>query len=205
LGRCEQEAAQWFLHRGYAVAFALRRGYGETGGQDAENVGSCQRPDFVRAGAESAIDVDAVVNYFTGNFAFIRPDSAVVVGQSAGGWASIAYDSFPHARVSAFINMAGVRGGHRDNLPNDNCRPDLLIDAAEHFGRTATTPMLWIYTKNDSFFAPQLASGLWHAFTRGGGKGDFNQLGAFSTDGHRLFFGHGGSEIWGPIVDRYLK
>jgi hypothetical protein len=32
LGRCDQEAAQWFLNRGYVVAFVLRRGYGETGG-----------------------------------------------------------------------------------------------------------------------------------------------------------------------------
>jgi hypothetical protein len=40
LGRCDQEAAQWFLNRGYAVAFVLRRGYGETGGvADFERLG----------------------------------------------------------------------------------------------------------------------------------------------------------------------
>jgi hypothetical protein len=32
LGRCDQQSAQWFLKRGFAVLFALRRGYGATGG-----------------------------------------------------------------------------------------------------------------------------------------------------------------------------
>jgi hypothetical protein len=26
----------------------------------------------------------------------------------------------------------------------------------------------------------------------------------FDTDGHRLFFGPGGSTVWGPLVERYL-
>src|SRR5271168_3631534 len=47
LGRCDQEAAQWFLSRGYVIAFVLRRGYGETGGAWAEDPFGCAHPDFV--------------------------------------------------------------------------------------------------------------------------------------------------------------
>ena len=70
--------------------------------------------------------------------------------------------------------------------------------------RTATTRMLWIYTQNDSFFAPTIATALYTAYTNSGGKAEFYQLPAFGSDGHRLFFGMGGSGIWGPLVEHYL-
>jgi hypothetical protein len=64
--------------------------------------------------------------------------------------------------------------------------------------------MLWIYAENDSFFAPSIARSMWQAFTTAGGKADLKQLGVFDDDGHRLFFGSGGSAIWGPLVEQYL-
>ena len=203
LGRCDQEAAQWFLSRGYVVAFVLRRGYGETGGAWAEDAQGCPRPLYVAGGLETARDIDAAVSYATA-LPFVRHEGAVVVGQSAGGWGAIAYDSMPHPKVSAFVVMAGGRGGHVHGRPNDNCRPDLLAASAGHFGATAATPMLWIYTANDSYFSPSIARALWHAFTAAGGKAELEQPGPYGTDGHRLFFGPGGSAVWGPFVERYL-
>jgi dienelactone hydrolase len=203
LGRCDQEAARWFLRRGYVVAFALRRGYGKTGGEWAEGYGECSDPNFERGGLSTARDIDAIVNYATA-LPFVRPDGVVVVGQSAGGWGTIAYDSRSHPKVAAFINFAGGRGGHRDNMPNRNCREDVLIEAAGRYGSTATTPMLWLYTANDSFFAPPLASAMWRAFTAAGGKGDFEQPGPSGNDGHGFFSQPGSSLTWGPLVERYL-
>ena len=83
LGRCDQEAAQWFLSRGFAVAFVLRRGYGETGGGWAEDPLGCSHPDYVRGGIETAIDIDAAVAFLTGQ-PEVKPSDAIVVGQSAG-------------------------------------------------------------------------------------------------------------------------
>ena len=203
LARCDQEAARWFLDRGYVVVFALRRGYGATGGEWAEGAGGCNRPDYVHAGIETARDIDAIVNYAT-RLPFVRPNGAVVVGQSAGGWGAIAYDSLPHPKVAAFIVMAGGRGGHEDYMPNLNCRPDRLADAAGHYGATATTPMLWVYAANDSFFSPAIARALYGAFTRAGGRATLEQPGPYDGDGHQLFFGFGGSAIWGPMVEQYL-
>ena len=200
---CNSEAARWFLDRGFLVAVSLRRGYGATGCDWAEAPGSCSNPDFVRAGLETARDIAATAEY-AATPPFARPGGVVLVGQSAGGWGAVAYDTTPHPRVTAVINMAGGRGGHHDNLPNSNCRPDLLAEAAGRFGRNASTPMLWIYTENDSYFSPSIAAALYSAFTRSGGKAQFNQPGAYGADGHRLFFGPGGSPIWGPIVERYL-
>jgi dienelactone hydrolase len=203
LGRCDQEAAQWFLSRGFAVAFVLRRGYGETGGGWAEDPLGCSHPDYVRGGSETAIDIDAAVDFMTGQ-PEVKPSGAIVVGQSAGGWGAIAYASVAHPKVAAFVVMAGGRGGHHDNRPNNNCRPDLLADAAGRFGKTARTPMLWIYTQNDSYFAPSIARAMYRSFTSAGGVADFEQPGPYGTDGHRLFFGPGGSVVWGPLVERYL-
>jgi dienelactone hydrolase len=203
LGRCESEAAQWFLTRGYVVAFALRRGYGATGGSFAEDIGNCAHPDFMNAGLETARDIDAVVEYATA-LPFVSPSGAIVVGQSAGGWGTIAYAATPHPKVSGYVVMAGGRGGHEHDQPNHNCRPDLLAEAAGRFGRTARAPMLWIYTANDSYFAPDVAQAMWRAFSAAGGQARLEQLGPFDGDGHHLFFGPGGSAVWGPLLEKYL-
>lgn len=204
LGRCEDEAARWFLERGYVVALPLRRGYGEGGGAQADDSGECPYPDFTRAGVETARDIDATVRYAL-TLPFVRAAGAVIVGQSAGGWGAIAYDALPHPGAVGFVVMAGGRGGHYQDRPFNNCRPDLLIASARRFGRSARAPMLWIYTANDSYFSPSLAHALWEAFTATGGVAELQQLGPFGGDGHQLFYGAGGSEVWGPIVGRFLK
>ena len=200
---CSDEAAQWFLSRGNVVMFPLRRGYGATGGGWQEGYGGCARADYHDAGLTTARDINAAVDYAT-TLPFVRPDGAVVVGQSAGGWGVIAYDSVPHPRVSAFVVFAGGRGGHILNISNNSCHPDHLVEAAGRYARTASTPMLWVYAQNDTFFAPPLAEAMHRAFTDAGGKATLVQPGPFPVDGHNLFFGQGGSAVWGPIVDRYL-
>ena len=133
-----------------------------------------------------------------------RPDGVILIGQSAGGWGVVAYDSQPHPKVAALISMAGGRGGHEDNQPNQNCRPDALAAAAGVFGAHASTPMLWIYTANDSFFAPPIAAALPDSFVEAGGQAELHQLDPFGSDGHALFFSQGGSAIWGPLVAAHL-
>jgi len=200
---CDSEAARWFLDRGYAVIASMRRGFGATGGVEAEFAGSCNQPDYVHSGIEAARDLVATVDYAAA-LPFVLPQGVVVVGQSAGGLAALAYNSLPHPIVTALVSMAGGRGGHAHNQPNSNCQPELLSEAAGRFGRTATTPMLWIYAENDSFFAPAIAAAMYAAYTQNGGTAEFAQLGPYDSDGHRLFFGPGGSQIWGPLVERYL-
>jgi len=203
---CNSEAARWFLDRGFAVVAAMRRGYGATGGaMDDAFPTTCDRGlrDYARNGLTTAADIAATVDY-AATLPFVRPSGVVVVGQSAGGLGTIAYDSLPHPRVSAMVNFAGGNGGHRDQLPNNNCQPEQLAAGAGALARGATTPMLWIYAANDSFFSPEIASAMYAAYTQNGGRAEFNPLGPFGDDGHRLFTGRGGSTIWGPLVERYL-
>jgi hypothetical protein len=64
--------------------------------------------------------------------------------------------------------------------------------------------MLWVYAANDTYFAPPIATALYQAFTAAGGTADLVRPEPYDGDGHRLFFGPGGSAIWGPVVERYL-
>ncbi len=201
---CDSEASQWFPRRRDIVVYALRRGYGETGGNWAETYGSCRDPDYVHAGLETARDIGAIVDYAIA-LPFARPDGAIVVGQSAGGWGTIAYASLPHPKVAALVVFAGARCGHRDDMPDSNCRPERLAEAAGVFGGTSRSPMLWIYARNDIFFRPEIAEAVHAAFTRAGGQATLVQPASYDDEGHRLFLGDGRPAIWGPPVTRYLE
>jgi hypothetical protein len=45
---------------------------------------------------------------------------------------------------------------------------------------------------------------MYRSFTSAGGVASLEQPGPYDSDGHKLFFGAGGSAIWGPLVERYL-
>jgi len=202
---CNSESARWFLDRGFIVVAGMRRGYGATGGAMHDMMPRCDREqrDYARNGLTTAADLAATIDY-AAMLPFAQRTGIVLVGQSAGGWGAIAYDSLPHPRVSAIVNFAGGNGGHFNEIPNANCQPERLEADAGVLARGATTPMLWIYAANDSFFAPPIAAAMYDAYVRNGGRAEFHQLGPFGDDGHHLFVGRGGSAIWGPLVERYL-
>jgi dienelactone hydrolase len=200
---CDSETVRWFLEHGFVVVLPMRRGYGLTGGTWDESDGACSAADYVQGGRESARDIAAVLDYAT-TLPFARRDGVVLVGQSAGGWATLAMAARGDPRIAAYVDMAGGRGGHYRNQANSNCRPDQLALAAGRFGATARARMLWVFAANDSFFAPDIVQAMYSAFTAAGGRAELHQLGAFGTDGHNLFWAGGGSPIWGPLVERHL-
>lgn len=196
-------AASWFVKQGYVVVVPLRRGYGETGGRWNENYGSCDAGDFYGAGVEAAKDVDAAVQYMRTQ-PFALPDRTLIVGQSAGGWATVAYSARNPSGVPAMVNFAGGRGGRNMNMPNNNCAPRNLIDAAGRFGRTARVPTLWVFTQNDSFFDPDLSRRMAEAYKAAGGNADYRLLPAFGNDGHSLFGAANGVAVWSPLVQSFI-
>ncbi len=201
---CDSEAPQWFLAKGYIVMSPLRRGYGATGGSWEEKYGGCDNPDYVRAGLETARDIKAAVD-FVPKLPNAKPDQITVVGQSAGGWGVIALNSVEHSHVTALINMAGGRGGHHGPNADQNCAPDKLAAAAAQFGKTSNTPMIWIYSENDSFFSPIISKSLYEAFSKSGGKAQFILKPPFKNDGHSEFSAKGGTQVWGKDVELYLS
>ena len=78
-----------FTSRGFVVVMPLRRGYGDTGGRDREGYGRCDSPDFVSPSYSAADDIYAAIKYFRRTDGMSN-HGAIVIGQSAGGMATIA-------------------------------------------------------------------------------------------------------------------
>ena len=197
--------SSFFLSRGHVVALPLRRGYGESGGSWAEGYGSCDLPDYFNAGLQGAADIQATIDFMRAQ-PYVAPDRTIVVGQSAGGWATIALSSRNPPGVAAMINFAGGRGGHQKLAGGGigNCTPRALVDAAARYGATARVPMLWIYAENDSFFEPSLAKRMVEAYDGAGGKATYRPVGAFGRDGHSLAGSSNGNSVWSPLVESFL-
>jgi dienelactone hydrolase len=207
-----RDAAFWFARRGYLVVSPAGPGYGAGGMDDParglygsffSKIGKCSNPNFRDAGLAIAKYDIATIKYLTDQKA-ILPDRTIIVGQSAGGWGSIALASQNPAGVKAVVVFAGGRGGRVDGKPNNNCAPDRLVAATAEFGRTARVPMLWIYTRNDTFFGPDLSTRMHEAFIRAGGNAEYHLLDAFGNDGHFLIDASNGVEIWSPFVSKFL-
>lgn len=193
--------SSFFVARGYVVALPLRRGYGATGGSWAEDYGRCSNPDYFNAGLQTAADIKATIDYMRTQ-PFILPDRTIVVGQSAGGWGTLALSSLNPPGVPGMIDFAGGRGGHQPGV--GNCAPDALVKAAGKYGTTARVPLLWITTENDTFFEPKLVRAMVDAYKSAGGQVTHRPLGAFGKDGHNLASSESGASIWQPLVSDFL-
>src|SRR5690606_405420 len=127
-------AAEFFVRRGYAVIVPQRPGHGDTGGPYLEGRdGPCETADYVRSGLAVADSIQAAIDYMPRQ-SFVKRSGVVVIGQSAGGWGSLALASRNPRNVAAIINFAGGRGGRVHNRPNNNCAPEKLVAAAGMFG-----------------------------------------------------------------------
>ena len=208
-----RDAALWFARHGYVVVAPIRPGYGATAIEIPERglfglffsgVGDCSDANFRDAGLAIA-SLDMWVIEYMSTQSFIKRNDVVVVGQSGGGWGAIALASQNPKSVRAMIGFEAGRGGHLNGIPNNNCAPDRLVDAAAQFGRTARIPMLWIYTHNDSYFGPDLSMRLASAFQAAGGNVEYHLLPDFGADGHFFIDSPDAVRIWAPLVGEFLR
>ena len=195
-GKTLQAQAEAYATNGVAVAVPIRRGYGGNGKWE-EGFGACEHPDYYDAGLAGADDIDAAIAAF-----LKRPDidasRVVLMGVSAGGWASLA--AATKGDVLGVVNFAGGRGS---SAPDTVCNEDDLIYAAGRYGAESRhLPELWIYSQNDHFFGPSLAHRLFDAFTTAGGKATFMAAPAYGDDGHKYF---DDVNAWKPTVDGFLR
>jgi dienelactone hydrolase len=207
-----RDAAMWFARRGYLVVAPVGSGYGASAidiperglyGPFFSKIGSCTNPNFRDAGmAVAQLDL-WIIDYMAAEKKIV-PKDVIVIGQSAGGWASIALSSVNPPQVKAIITFAAGRGGRVDGKPNNNCAPDRLVEAITEFGRTSRVPMLWIYIANDTFFGPTLSKRMHEAFTAAGGNAEYHLLPPFGDDGHFLVGSADSIPIWAPLVGAFL-
>jgi invasion protein IalB/pimeloyl-ACP methyl ester carboxylesterase len=206
-----RDAAFWFARHGYFVISPLRYGASSLDDKDRglygavfAHVGSCDNPNFRGAGLAIATLNEWVIENMQKKKQ-IAPGKVIVVGQSGGGWGSIALASRNPSSVRAIITFAAGRGGRVDGKPNNNCAPDKLVTATGDFGRTARVPMLWIYAENDSYFGPELTKRMHDAFTAAGGDAEYHLLPAFGNDGHFMIDSPDAVPLWAPLVSQFLE
>jgi dienelactone hydrolase len=192
-----------FVELGFAVIVPIRRGFGATGGTYEEDAGSCKHPDYTSAGNEAAKDVLAALAYAE-TMPEIDRNHIVFVGQSAGGFASLAAASFAPSGLVAVINFSGGRGGNPSKHPGMPCGPQQMADTIGHFASTTRVPVLWHYVQNDLFFEPDVVATWFAAFKAAGAQGEMVVEPPFGRNGHGMFAVKDSIPIWLPHVEQFL-
>jgi len=185
--------AYYFLSRGYAVALPMMRGFAESGGEIVLH--GC---DVARVARDNAKDIRAVIGFMA-----TQPDidssRVVVIGQSFGGWNTLALGADPPPNVVGLINFVG---GMRTSGCIDT-NPGLIAGASE-FGRRTHVPSIWFYGDNDSLFPSPLWRSMYDHYVANGAKAELVALGRFNTDSHVMSKFPESLPIWTPHFDEFL-
>jgi dienelactone hydrolase len=197
-----EEAARYFVRKGFAVLVPTRLGYGDTGQDlDPEESGACFFKNYQPTLDVAADEVLAAVDYAR-TLPWVDSRRIVLMGQSVGGIVSAAAAALNPPGVVTAINFAGGAGGDPATHPGIPCDAPQLQQAYADMGRSAHIPMLWVYTRNDLYFGPQVSQAWANAYQAGGAPLDYRLLDPFSGNGHCLFAD--GGNVWMPLLDDYL-
>ena len=187
-------AARYFLERGYVVLVPMRLGFSQSGGTFLDS--SCS---IKSDGLYQAESIAAAIDY-AHTLPYIDKKQTLIVGQSAGGWATLAYGaSKPDKSVKGLVNFAGGYKRERCSWSGE------LIGGAADFGKETTVPAIWFYGDNDSYFPRDVSDAMFGAYRTGNPKAQFVAYGTFSGDSHMLFPTPSGRVIWEPHLTRFLE
>lgn len=187
-------AVRFFMARGYAVVVPMRQGFSKSTGSYIG--GGC---NIESNGREQAGDVAAVLDYASAQ-PWADKSRIVVVGQSHGGWTTLAFGTLHYPGVKGLIDFAG-------GLRQEECVgwQNGLIGAAGTYGKETRTPSLWFYGDNDSYFPPFTWKGMHESYVAAGGQARLVAFGTFGGDSHAMFGSPAGAPIWQPEVANFLR
>ena len=197
------QQVRYFTARGFAVLVPTRIGYGALGiSPDPEDSGACKNKSYAEMAAAASTEILAVLGYAKQQ-PYLDASRLLLVGQSVGGYTSIATAAQNPPGLMATINFAGGSGGDPVAHPSQPCEGYKLERMYANFGSTSKLPSLWIYTENDLYFGPRYSQA-WHAaFVAAGGVAEFHLLPPFENNGHSLFTK--GIALWTPVVQQFLE
>lgn len=203
-GRQRYEAlARRLVGQGYAVLVPTRVGYGPTTDDfDPEAAGLCQqlRP---LAAAEAAADQVLAAVAFARSLPWVDSSRWLAIGQSVGGFATLAVVARQPPGLQAAVNFSGGIGGHPEARTGQPCGAAEQQRLWQQLGAGSRLPVLWLYWQNDRYWGPDWPRRWAQAWNDGGGQALFHQLPPSGSDGHAGL--HADTASWGPIVDDYLE
>ena len=196
---------EW-VRRGYAVIVPVRRGYGASGGAKfGDSYGTCSTPDFRRAGEGAALDLLATIEWARTQ-SDLDQERWLLVGQSAGGFASIYTASKRPDGLVAVLAFAPGRGGRPDTHPGQPCAPEPVARLFASIAPSITVPVLWFYAENDAYIGPVAAKLWFDSFRAAGGRGHFVMLPPFPENrGHGVYPSSAGTPLWTAAVATFFK
>ena len=186
-------AARYFLQRGYVVLVPMRQGFSKSSGSYIN--GGCNVESNGRTQAE---DVKTVLDYALAQ-PYADKSRILIMGQSHGGWTTLAFGALDYPGVKGLVNFAG-------GLRQETCagwEAGLARGAAGYAAETRV-PSLWFYGDNDSYFKPTTWQEMAARYNAGGGKARVVAFGTFGSDSHSMFGATKGQTIWQPEVARFL-
>jgi dienelactone hydrolase len=176
--------ARDLARRGWLTVVTIRRGFGKSEGPKPTPI-ACEAASLGAWAAAAADDLQATI----GNVSQ-RPDAdaskVIVIGSEIAGVAAVALSA---RNPPGLVGVVSVSGGLQSE---SNCPiSDILVDAYKNFGTKNRVPNLWIYSRNDKVFGPDLAERFHTAFLDAGGDVKFV-----------MFFGEGnvGTAIFGQAT-----
>ncbi len=188
-------AARYFLERNYAVFVPMRQGFSKSEGSFVD--GGCNVESNGRTQAEDIHATIAAAHLLP----YVDRSRTVVVGQSHGGWTTLAYGaSQPHESVKGLVNFAG--GFRQDSCP---AWENTLARAAGNLGADTKIPAIWFYADNDSYWPRTVSDAMFANYSAGNPKSTFVAYGTYERDGHSVFGDRRGRVIWEAHLARFLK
>lgn len=187
-------AAFYFLSRGYAVASPMMRGFSSSGG-DLYHFGC----DLSGTGLAYARDIRAVIRYL-GNDPRFDTRRVIVMGQSMGGWNTLAVGALNIPNVKALVNFnGGVRVSDCKNGGDS-----ALLDGATAFGAATRIPSIWFYGDNDQLFSVPLWRAMHEHYIEAGGHAELVDVGTVMKDSHNFLAYPEVLPLWTSRVDAFL-
>jgi dienelactone hydrolase len=182
-------AAREFVQLGYAVVVPMRQGFSKSGGTEVS--GGC---NISSNGVQQARSVRRTLDWLrTQDWADVSHN--IVVGQSHGGLATMAYGMQPHPGTRLLLNFAG--GLRQTDCP---AWQKEMISAFGDYGAATRLPSIWFYGDNDSFFPPDVVHASYKRYREAGGPAELVSYGRFGSDSHTMFSAYEGVRLWLPRV-----
>lgn len=182
------ETAKYFLQRGYLVVAPMRTGFGNSTGRVRSN---CDHFDYA---IRYESDIETTIAHFVANYG-ADAGNVVVTGQSNGGVVSLGYATKANS-ARLVVNFAGGIDARQCDWVK------VLIASGAKFGTRAKLPTLWIYTKTDATFPPDVSLAFYRAYRSNGGKGDFYM---YDDGGHGFSNTRFGRLNYASLLDEKLK
>lgn len=187
-------AVRYFMQRGYAVIVPMRAGFSRSGGIYVG--GGC---NVESNGHVQARDVKAVLDHVIRQ-PWADPQRILMLGQSHGGWTTLAFGTLAYPGVRGLVNFAG--GLRQESCPGWEAN---LARAAAAYASQTRLPSVWFYGDNDSYFSPEVFRPMYDKYVAAGGQAQLVAFGQFGSDAHALFGSGAGRSIWEPVMTAFLQ